>query len=197
MALTNTTLAVAVTNPAGLRVKLTSATAIAVGDIVKINDEYMIVNAIGDTPWIDVRGRGSYGTRAKAHAILSPVTFGPQADFAPYEFDYEGEGSEQIAIGADGVITLPERKNVVVIMNKATALATTTLADPSDAQDGQTVKLICGTNAAHVVTFTTLHDGTTGVHTTATFAAFIGASLTVRANAGHWDVLANNACTIS
>jgi len=65
-----------------------------------------------------------------------------------------------------------------IVLTKATAAAIT-LAQPGVV--GRRLTIIAGTNAAHVVTSAAANigDGTTGLNTTLTFAAFIGASVTL------------------
>lgn len=196
MALTNTTLSKAASADA-LRLHLTSTTNLADGDVLKVNDEYMFVVDVPSSGVVDVRGRGYFGTRAKAHDILAPVTFGPSSDFQNYPTDSSNAKWAQISVGQNGAIALPADRRVEVILNKATALGSTTLADPSDAEDGKLVRIVSHSAAAHVITTVNVHDGTTGAHTTLTFAAFQGAGLTLRAHAGIWHVVANNAVTIT
>jgi hypothetical protein len=99
-------------------------------------------------------------------------------------------------IGEDYTFTLAEvaawgnqARNFPI--TKATAAAIVLVA-PSKAQDGLTLVFTSLTAAAHVITATTLlADAVTGSpHTTATFAAFIGASLTLQAQNGLWNVIA-------
>ncbi len=150
-----------------------------------------------------VRGRGSDGTAAVAHDILAPVSTSSVAgDFPavptggvdnrpPYVDDI-------VAVGQNGVIAVPN-KNTTFLLTKASALATTTLGAPSKGQNGLRLTFTSQTAAAHVITATTLFaDAVTGSpHTTATFAAFIGASLTVVADNGLWNIVAAVGVTIT
>ena len=83
-------------------------------------------------------------------------------------------------------------------LNKATAAAIT-LQAPTLVQSGTVINFYSNTAAAHVITATTLlNDGLTGApHTTATFAAFPGASITLCASQGKWNVLGKNVVTIT
>lgn len=94
---------------------------------------------------------------------------------------------------ADGAIPL---RSGTVYLEKTSAGAFT-LAAPT--VDNLRVRILTGTNFAHVVTFTgsTLLDGTTGANITATFAAFSGAALTVISRNGKWLAESFNACTIA
>lgn len=80
--------------------------------------------------------------------------------------------------GADGAIAT---QSAIHQITKSSAAAMTVAAPSS--QDGELLMISSGSNFAHVVTFTgsTLADGTTGLNSTVTFAAFAGASVTVYA----------------
>jgi hypothetical protein len=82
--------------------------------------------------------------------------------------------------------------------NKGSAAAITLLA-PTLAQSGTVLNLTSGSAFAHVVTGTALiNDGVTGQpHTTLTFAAFAGASITLVASKQLWNVLGKNLVTVT
>jgi len=96
---------------------------------------------------------------------------------------------------ANGAVTIA---NGTVVFTKA-GVAAMTLAAPTAAQAGTTITFISGTANAHTVTATGLiEDGVTGgSKNLATFAAFLGSSLTLRAVNLKWHVVASNNCTIS
>jgi hypothetical protein len=73
------------------------------------------------------------------------------------------------------------------------------LVAPSKAQDGLVVTFTSLTAAAHVITATTLlGDAVSGSpHTTATFAAFIGTTLTLQAQNGIYNLVANVGVTVT
>lgn len=98
-------------------------------------------------------------------------------------------------ITGDGAITIATGR---VVMTKGSAAAIT-IAAPTAAQAGTRISITSNSDFAHVVTFTggTLLDGTTGANTTATFAAFKGASATVVAVGTTWLVESLNAVTIA
>lgn len=198
MAITATTLAAAVSADDQV-IKATSATGATVGGFAKFDNEFAEIIAINGTT-IEVRRTGEQGSAVVAHNILAPLVFGLWSDLPEL-------GNTQVVptprlrgdlvtVGADAAIACPVRDTVFTIM-KATALASSTFANPSAAQDGLVVTFTSGTEAAHVVTFVNLNDGTTGNHTTATFAAFKGCSLTVVAVRGEWNVVAANGVTIT
>lgn len=99
------------------------------------------------------------------------------------------------AYSASGII--PTGAGVAVI-TKATAAAMT-LGAPTVAQDGDLLIITSETAAAHTVTATTLlANGLSGTPwTTATFAAQIGATLTLMAANGLWNVIAQPGVTIT
>lgn len=98
-----------------------------------------------------------------------------------------------VSITADGAI--PIDIDQVYYLAKAGSAGAFSIAAPGAANIGRRLKLVTGTDFAHVVTFTgaTLHDGTTGGHTTWTAPAFQGGALEVVAvTAAKWNVQAMN-----
>jgi hypothetical protein len=95
---------------------------------------------------------------------------------------------------ADGAISTTAG---IALITKA-GVAAMTVAAPSSI-DGQELTIINGSNNAHVITFTggTLYDGTAGANSTATFAAFIGAAITVIASGSTWLAKNYHATTIA
>ena len=85
-----------------------------------------------------------------------------------------------------------------VVMTKGSASAFT-LAAPTALQNGTRMTFLSDSAYAHVITATGLiHDGVTGgAKTTATFAAFKGATLTLCAYNLFWYVENRHNCTIS
>jgi hypothetical protein len=204
MALVNTTLAGAI-GPSDTLISLTSGTGWpAVGAFnngyglpVQIDGEVMFLVSMVSTTSARVRGRGSEGTQAMAHDVLAPVSIGASgADFPIVPVGTSGQRPPQVdnllAIGQNaGTLTLPD-KNTEYVITKATA-ATMTLPAPTVPQNGLKLIFTSQTAAAHVLTATALlNNGLTGSpFTTATFAAFPGASLSLVANNGLWNVLAS------
>lgn len=171
--------------------------------LMQIDDEYMLLERVLASGSVKVMQRGYNGSKAVAHDILSPVTI--SAD--PQDFVAVSEGAVANrppwvdavrAIGENGVIPVPNR-NTTYELVKATALGSTTLGAPGKDQDGLRVTLTSLTAAAHVITATSLlGDAVSGSpHTTATFAAFIGASLTLEAANGIWNVVSSVGVTIT
>ncbi len=181
MALTATTLNGAVALNA-TQVRLTSATGIAVGNILQVNGERMAVSSIDLTPVIQVR-RGINGTRALAHNTLAIAVFG-----LPEDFTSLNQSAEIVNYGADGAIT-PPTKATLVIITKATAAALT-LAGPNTSAIGFNVQILSATAAAHTVTYTAGFYGDTTSSDVATYAAKVGASMTISPQKGVWGVQA-------
>jgi hypothetical protein len=86
-----------------------------------------------------------------------------------------------------------------VVITKTGSLAAMTLAAPTAAQNGTILRVTSATAFAHTVTATSLiDDGVTGgSKTTATFAAFAGASMELMAYEGKWHTLTLKGVTIS
>ena len=171
--------------------------------LMLVGDEYMLIQVVPVSGTAKLMQRGYNGTVAKAHDILTPVvTSSDPQDFAdvpaggvdsrpPYVDDV-------VAVGENGTIAVPD-KNTTILLTKATALASTTLGAPGKDQDGLRLTITSQTAAAHVITATgLLADGASGSpEDTATWDAFIGASLTLVADNGLWNVVAAVAVTIT
>lgn len=116
------------------------------------------------------------------------IRYPHRAKFAPDEI---------IAQAAD--IAIPVNEDAIHLLTKGSAGAYS-VAAPGAANVGRKLTFITGSDFAHVVTFTgtTLQDGTTGLNTRWTAAAFAGSSLTVRAvSATRWAVESFNLGTIA
>lgn len=116
------------------------------------------------------------------------IRYPHRAKFAPDEI---------LALPADQAIPIVE--DAIFQLTKGSAGAYS-VAAPGAANVGRKLIFLTGTDFAHVVTFTgtTLQDGTTGLNTTWTAAAFSGSSLTVRAvSATRWAVESFNLGTIA
>jgi hypothetical protein len=200
--LTNTTLAADVgANDTVL--KLTSTTGYpAVGTIsngnqvrMQINGEFMYHVETIASGTVRVRSRGADGTLAVAHDLLSNVSMGAPGDFPAYPVGAEAPrpafDDDIVSVGENGVIAVPT-KNTTIYLTKATALTTTTLGAPTQAQNGLRLTITSQTAAAHVITATALlGDAASGSpEDTATFDAFIGASMTLVASDGIWNIVA-------
>lgn len=173
-----------------------------VNQTVLCDSEFAVCVGVPASGFITVRSRGAEGTVAAPHDVLANVyTTVNNADWGPIvggvTVTIDPTDDMVVSIGQDGAIAVP-LTNTVVNINKATALAGT-LAAPGLGDNGITLLITSQTAAAHVVTATALlMDGTSGApKTTATFAAFKGASMTLTAESGVWNVTALQNVTLS
>jgi hypothetical protein len=97
---------------------------------------------------------------------------------------------------ADGAIALVPG---TVVITKTGSLAAMTLAAPTAAQNGLTITVTSATAFAHTITATSLiEDGVTGgAKTTATFAAFAGATIVLVAYNLKWHTVSLKAVTVA
>jgi hypothetical protein len=210
MALTRTSLAADCTaSDLQLAITSTSSGFPAVGtyaspqQMMQVDAEYMLIQVVPSAGYVKVMQRGYNGSKAVAHDILAPVTTSSD----PQDFAAVADGAvgnrppwvdAVVSVGENGVIPVPVR-NTVYVLTKATALASTTFAAPAKDQDGLRVTFTSQTAAAHVITATGLWgDGASGSpEDTATWDAFIGASLSVVANNGLWNIVSAVGVTIT
>ncbi len=194
MAITATTLSAAC-GISDLKLYVTSSTGASVGFPCKVDNEYIgAVVSIPNSTSVIVRGRGWEGTPAYAHNALANIEFAAAAGDFPSTppgavNPIPPDTPDLISYGVSGAIAIPT-SNTNIILSKATA-AVMTLAAPPTTQDGLELTITSQTNAAHTITGVALiADGVTGSpHSTATFAAFKGASITLMADAGLWNVV--------
>ncbi len=176
-------------------IKLTSATGIANKMLVKVDQEWMRVTDVSQSPTVQVVP-GYNGSAATPHGILAPVEYGYPADFnAGPTINPQIEIVSQ-SFGVDSAITGLGGTGVpvvdtVVYLTKATAGAYT-IALPGQGQSN-TITFISTTAAAHTVTMT----GNPGGSDVGTFTAVIGASLTIKAQPGAWGILATGLVTVA
>lgn len=187
----------------------TAGTTIAnPGYLVRIDNEYMLAVRQPVSLTIQIAQRGYMGTAAVAHDTLARVLVSSDhQDFSP---DAPGNQvpippaipisqtiGEDITFTAAGVRAWGVQPRVFPIL-KATAAAITLVA-PSTAQNGLQIMFTSLTAAAHIITATALvADGAAGSpEDTITFDAFIGATITLQAQAGLWQVVANVATVVT
>lgn len=178
------------------------------GYLVRIDNEYMLARSQPVSGTIEVYQRGYNGTAAVAHDTLAKVLVSSApSDFSPTApgnvVDLPPATPIQQTLGEDRTFTSAE---IAAFGNQPRNFAITkgsaclfTLVAPSKAQDGLTLVFTSLTAQAHVLTATSLlGDAVSGSpHTTATFAAFIGASLTLQAQNGIWNVVSSTGITIT
>jgi hypothetical protein len=83
------------------------------------------------------------------------------------------------------------------IIDTGSADAITLTAPTAEVDDNLSINIWSDTNFAHVVTATALFANGTALKTTATFAAFRGAGMTLRAVDGVWHVIASSGVTFT
>ena len=202
MALSNTTLAAACGRD-DTTIRVTAATGFADKQLIRIDAEVMAQAGTPTTtsPTVIAVRRGIEGTAAATHGILANVATGLASDFPsppPGQITALAPGDGRRTLGVDTTLAtadLPAGATTYVI-TKATAAAIT-LGAPSKAQDGLRVTFLSSTAAAHTVTYATGYYGDAGSSDIATFAAKVGASMTLEANAGTWGVIALGNVTIA
>jgi len=178
------------------------------GYIVRCDREYMLAVQQPVAGVIKLAMRGYNGTAAEAHDVLAKVEVSSLgSDFAdpsagnvtsmpPYQPGMQTIGESITFTSAEIAGWGNQARNFPI--TKATAAAIVLVA-PSKAQDGLTLVFTSLTAAAHVITATTLlADAVSGSpHTTGTFAAFIGASITLQAQNGVYNVISTTGVTIT
>jgi len=200
MALTNTTLAAAVAQ-GDTTIRVTAATGFADGQMIRVNNEFLAQAGAAQGVVIPVR-RGLEGTAQVAHGLLSDVVTGLPGDFpAPppgHPVQVPPTVTGRNSLGADVTINTADlpKGDLTYVITKAAACAIT-LGAPSKAQNGLRVTFRSATAAAHTVTLAAGFYGDAGSSDIATFAAKIGASMTIEANAGTWGVIALGNVTIA
>ena len=214
MSITSTTLAADLTAKA-LKMTVASGSGFpTAGDttpqsyIVRIDDEFMVAVTQPVANSITLRSRGYYGTAAADHDVLSRVL----VSSVPADFSANPVGGDvpmppyrpdTATLGEDRTFTAAEvaaiARDTIFSITKATACLITLVA-PTKAQDGIKLTFTSQTAQAHVLTATTLlENGLSGSpFTTATWAAFIGGTLTLLAQNGVWNLTsAGNGVTLS
>lgn len=202
MALTAATTIAAAMSATDLAVTVTSATGIAAGNFLRIDNEFMIVDrSYSSGTRIPVYRRGDQGSRVVAHQALAPVSsglFSDLADLGTYAATpVPWPKPDLVTYSVSGAIAVPKR-DTIVVLDKA-GVAAMTLAAPAVDQDGLMLIVTSTTAQAHTITATSLlADGESGSpETTATFAAYKGAGCTLMALQGLWQVVSNANATIT
>lgn len=184
MSLTSTTLARACT-ATDTRLQLTSATGLAKGMIVKVNDEETLVKSVADTPVIDVE-RGYNACLGRAHSILSLVVYGYAYDFQvplqPHIYTYGVSGALTVAPGLHRLA-------------KA-GVGAMTLRAPRADEEGLTMLILATTAQAHTVTLDSGNFNNEAHSPKLVFAAAIGNCIEIQAVGGVWVVTLNKNITL-
>lgn len=161
MALTRTTLSSAKAVD-DREIVVASATGFAAGRLVRIDQEFFVVQqSYSSGTTIPVRG-GQLGTKAVAHVASAGVVVGTQAD----DWDTPGPASKVnnptagrgriiTSITADNsTVTHPSAGNDHIVVLNGTSVINLTVPIPTTDMDGDLLWIIGNGTAAHVVTFT-------------------------------------------
>lgn len=207
MAITATTLSVdlsatalTMTVASGTGFPTTGAAPTSVGYVVRIDSEFFLAFSQPVAGVIKIGHRGYNGTAAKVHDTGAKVEVSALgSDFAdasagnvvsvpPFLPVNQTLGEDKTFTSAEIAAWGNQPQNFAITKGSACLF---TLVAPSKAQDGLTLVFTSDSAFAHVLTATSLlGDAVTGSpHTTATFAAFVGASLTLQAQNGLWNVI--------
>lgn len=139
-----------------------SATNVAAGAILKIDDEVLVVQkdySSGTT--VNVR-RGQIGTKTKAHASGAGVTiygtaaadFQDPGDAALVNFPLAGRSRQKISLSATATLTLSKPGTDQVVELNGTTIIALTIPVPDAAKDGDELTIVSSGAAAHTLTFT-------------------------------------------
>lgn len=207
MAITTTTLSGALTN-IETTIGLTSVTGVTAGTgptgvgITKllVDQEIMLVAAAPQGTAVHVV-RGYDSTVSQAHANGALVLIGAPSDFP--QNNYYGlqtmfakqtlGRSVQEGINLTGTTDAIDATVPGFYVIKGGAVDAMTLAAPAAAAEGNIIEIVSDTLFAHTLTATSLLANGTALKTTATFPAFRGAYLKLRACNLVWEVLSNGA----
>lgn len=203
MALARTTLSTAVAVD-DTKIVVASASGFAVDRIVRIDQEWMVIQKFydGTSTTVPVR-RGQFGSKTSAHVVTSGVVAGTAAD----DYDPTGAGVTVnspisgraryvTSITADNstVTHAPAGSDHVVVLN-GTSVINLTVPVPTTDMDGDLLTIISNGVAAHVVTYTGGFGGVGAGYTALTVAAGAKCCFQTMAVNGNWNVISAPAWT--
>lgn len=211
MAITTTTLSAAV-GISATTISLTSATGVQTPNyqvsgavtMFLIENEYLLASAAPNGTIIPVL-RAQNGSFAAAHANGATVQIGLLSDFPTQQKLLQNEIVNQLTVSTSiqPGINLTGSADAVsatapgFYLVKTAGVDAMTLAAPTAAAEGIIVSIYSDTTNAHTVTATALLANGTALKTTATFAAFRGAGLQLRATNLVWHVLTSSGVTFT
>lgn len=202
MALTRTTLSSAVA-VGDNSIVVASATGFAAGNLVRIDQEWFIVQkdySSGTT--IPVRG-GQLGSARAAHVATAGVVVGTAAD----DFDAPGvgvttnsptagRGRKITSITADNsTVSHPQAGTDHVVVLNGTSVINLTVPVPTTDMDGDLLFVISNGVAAHVITYTGGFGGVGSGYTALTVATGAKCCFVTMAVNGNWNVVSAPAWT--
>jgi hypothetical protein len=183
MALTATTLAGAL-GATALKANLTSATGVVVGSLLKIDDEYTLVQSIAGT-WVSLM-RGINGSVQCAHSAGAPAVHSS----APEDFASSIPKPRIYSYSAAGAITPAPGIHVIGI--GAGGAHAMTLVDPPADQPGMLLHIVSASAYQHTITMGTGYGGTSGTDAFTLATEGVGLAITLMSKAGQWSLLATN-----
>jgi hypothetical protein len=196
MSLTKTELLASITHDA-LDIPVVSSSGASAGKPMKIDNEYMAVVDVPTATLVRVRTRGDQGTQAVAHNALASVVFGTgeAGEWPDHPVAASGRIAphfpEHVSLGVSGAISVALAEFHTDYVIKKAGVYLGSLAAPSKADNGKTITITSATAFAHVITATGLLKTGAAAVNTATFAALAGASVTLKAEDGLWNVVSS------
>lgn len=210
MAITATTLSAAATI-SGTTIAVTSATGITAPNyqidkgviFLLIENEYLLVTGVSGTIISVLRAQN--GSYAAAHANGATVQIGLLSDFPAQQKLLQNEIVNQLTVNSsiEPDINLTGSADAIsatasgYYLVKTAGVDAMTLVAPTAAAEGIIISIYSDTTNAHTLTATALLANGTALKTTATFAAFRGAGLKLRATNLVWHVLTSSAITFT
>lgn len=210
MAITSTTLSGAITSQQ-TSFGVASATGITAPNnqtgagitVLQVGQEQMLVTAAPISTSLPVVVRGWNGTSAQAHESGATVLIGTPSDFNNLQEAFTGNPTvvtyivtgktNQPGVNLTGTTDAIDATQPGFYVIKTAAVDAMTLAAPAVAAEGNIIEIVSDTLFAHTLTATSLLANGTALKTTATFPAFRGAYLKLRACNLVWEVLSNGA----
>ena len=191
MAITNTVLSSAKALN-DLTIAVGSATGFAVGNVIRIDNEFLVQTGAANGTTIPVAG-GREGRAQVAHAKNALVSTGLASDFptAPHGEDIPVPAAQVqgvVTYGVAGAIALPTTISHTLVRLLTGTAGAMTLASPGLDIEGAEMTIMAMDAQAYTVTCTAGFGGGTTARDVATFAGVIGNSMLIRASAGVWNV---------
>lgn len=160
MALTRTTLAAAVADANDTTISVTSATGFVADQIIRIDNEWMVIQKNYTSGTIIPVRRGQQGSKGVAHVITAGVATGTFTEWtapgAPAVVNnaIAGRCVDIVSVTATSTLAgLVPGHDTRVILN-GTSVITLTIPVPTADMDGDCLTIISNGAAAHVPTFT-------------------------------------------
>lgn len=166
-----------------------------------VDQEFMLVTAVNTTTLVVSVARGWLGSQAQSHVTGSQVQSGLPTDFSIQQMYDLSATIKTLAIGqmispatflAGTADAIPNSVPGFYVVKTGSANAMTLAAPPASAE-GNIIEIWSDTLFAHTLTATSLLANGTALKTTATFPAFRGAGLRLRACNGVYHVMSNGA----